>query len=184
MDDVDLLRRIAAGDRDAFETFYRRYESRLYSYLITQTQQHDRAEDLIIETMVAVWRGGAARFEGRSTVFTWLVRIARNKFSNDIRRESRPNEVIVDRDALQSIRDPASDLVERHARAQLVRKCWEALSVAQRTVMELVFVQGSSYKESGAMAGCPEGTVKRRIFDGRAQLKKCLEQHGLSLEDR
>jgi RNA polymerase sigma-70 factor (ECF subfamily) len=135
--------------------------------------------------MVAVWRGGAAQFRGSAKVATWLLQIAHNKFIDDIRHsELRKNEVLVDIDAWQSIGAPGSDPGERHERAQLVHKCWEGLSVEYRTVMELVFVQGLSYQESGAMARCPVGTVRSRIFAGRAQMKKCLEQHGLSLEDR
>src|SRR5262249_41433594 len=91
MDEVTLLTRIAAGDMEAFEVFYRLYEQRLYWYLWSLVRKHESVEEIRSDVMLAVWKE-AARFRGAAKVSVWLFGIARNKAIDVLRRRPRPED--------------------------------------------------------------------------------------------
>ena len=75
VDDRQVLGRIAAGDRQALAELYERYQRVLFSYLQQLTPDYGLAEELLQDTLIAVWKS-ACSFEGRSSVLTWLIGIA------------------------------------------------------------------------------------------------------------
>ncbi len=75
-EDERLARRIAADDRAALEELYDRYRRPLYGFLIGIAPDAATAEEILQDTLVAVWQG-AARFEGRATFRQWLFAVAR-----------------------------------------------------------------------------------------------------------
>ena len=83
--DETLIRRIAEGDQLAMRTLFARYRVALYRWLLRLVGDEALAEDLLSEVFLAVWRQ-AASFEGRSSVSTWLLAIARNKALSNRRR--------------------------------------------------------------------------------------------------
>src|SRR6267142_5350367 len=76
--DETLIRRIAGGDQLAMRTLFVRHRVALYRWLLRLVGDETLAEDLLSEAFLSVWRQ-AHRFEGRSSVSTWLLAIARNK---------------------------------------------------------------------------------------------------------
>src|SRR5215210_109678 len=83
--DSTLLERIAREDRRAVTELYARHQRPLFRYLCQLTPDHGLAEEILQDTIVAVWQGAAA-FEGRSAVRTWLFAIARRQAHNVLRR--------------------------------------------------------------------------------------------------
>ena len=71
-----VISRIAIGDRDALAELYACYQHTLFSYLLQLTPDHGLAEEILQDTLVAVWKC-AQSYEGRSSVRTWLIGIAR-----------------------------------------------------------------------------------------------------------
>src|SRR5215467_2765549 len=88
-DDRQLLKRIAGGDRQALTELYSRYQRLLFNYLLQLTPDYGLAEELLQDTLVAVWKS-ACRFEGRSSVQTWLIGIARRQAHNTLRQKRLP----------------------------------------------------------------------------------------------
>src|SRR6516162_5489107 len=76
--DEALIARIASGDRLAMQVLFARHDVRIYRFVLRLVRDQSKAEDLISEVFLDVWRQ-ADRFEGRSTVSTWLLAIARFK---------------------------------------------------------------------------------------------------------
>src|SRR5580693_3378232 len=76
--DENLIRGIAAGDQDAMRTLYARHHLRVYHFIVRLRSDTDRAEDLVSEVFLSVWRQ-AGTFENRSQVSTWIMSIARFK---------------------------------------------------------------------------------------------------------
>jgi RNA polymerase sigma-70 factor, ECF subfamily len=74
--DEVLIGRIAQGDRLAMQVLFARHHVRVYRFVLRLVRNEASAEDLISEVFLDVWRQ-ADRFEGRSTVSTWLLAIAR-----------------------------------------------------------------------------------------------------------
>lgn len=171
--DTALLERIVAGDRAAFDALYRHYYARLTDFVSRMLHQHELAEEVVNDTMYAVWTGGA-RFAGRSRVSTWIFGIAYHKALKRLERERRTVA-----DALDEEFDLAIDADPGSAAdaAQLQRQLEAALaklSPAHRSVVELTFLLEYSYEEAADIVGCPVNTVKTRMFHARARLRKLL----------
>jgi len=100
--DEVLIGRIANGDRLAMQVLYARYHVRVFRFVVRLVRDEATAEDLISEVFLDVWRQ-AGRFEGRSTVSTWMLAIARFKAISALRR--RLNEEL-DEETIGAIEDP------------------------------------------------------------------------------
>lgn len=171
--DAVLLAAIAGGDRVAFDTLYRHYYARLTDFVARILHQHELAEEVVNDTMYAVWTGGA-RFAGRSRVSTWIFGIAYHKALKRLERERRTMADTLDEEFdLADDTDPGLDADA----AQLQRRLETALaqlSPAHRSVVELTFLLEYSYEETAGIVGCPVNTVKTRMFHARARLRKLL----------
>jgi len=86
--EVELISRIAAGDRKAFEELYGLYHRRLARFLTRLTKRYDVAEEVINDTFYIVWRK-AGDFRGDSQPSTWILGIAYRKARNAFRSSSR-----------------------------------------------------------------------------------------------
>src|SRR5215470_20062583 len=101
--EAELMQRMARGDRDAFAALYRRLERPLFGYLMKLVRDRDVAEDVLSETMLEVWRQ-AGRFEGRSSVSTWVFSIAHHRAVSRFRRR---RESLLEEDQAATIADDA-----------------------------------------------------------------------------
>ena len=173
-DDAQLLRRIAQGDRQALSELYALYQRPLFTYLLQLTPDYGLAEELLQDTLVAVWKS-ARTFEGRSKVLTWLIGIARRQAHNTLRQHRLPQA-----DLAELAEMPASDLepeafalasVARDELAQTMRQ----LTPAHREVLLLIFIQELSYQEVATILEVPVGTVKSRLSNARRALRVLLD---------
>ncbi|MEN6368130.1 MAG: RNA polymerase sigma factor [Thermotogota bacterium] len=166
LDDRRLLERVARGDEDCLRTLYNRFAERILRYAYTLLHNRHLAEEVVQETMVAVWNG-ADRFGGRSKVSTWIFGIARHRAMDLLRREIRGERVP---EAVLTIPDPAPSVERReHVLSALL-----GLPDDQREVVVLTFYEGLSYKEIAAALAIPEGTVKSRMYHAKRKLAEAL----------
>ena len=168
--DRAVVARVAAGDRRALAELYAQYQRPLFQYLLQLTPDHSTAEELLQDTFLAAWKS-ARQFEGRSSVLTWLVGIARRQAHNVLRRAALPR---AGEDALLDL--PAPDPPPEAAalasadRRQLAAAL-ERLSPLHREVLVLTFVHGLSYAEIAGVLGVPIGTVKSRLSNAKQALR-------------
>ncbi len=179
--DVDLVRRIAAGDDAALRALYAEYGQRLYAYAVRLTRNPTLAEDIVQDSLVAVWQG-AARFRAEGRVVAWLLGIVHHNALNAIRRKS-PSLLDEEAEEIDAGAEPLEDQVVGFEQAQMLRNGIESLSLKHRTVLELIFYQGLSLAEVAEVCDCPVGTVKSRLNYAKAHLRRALEQVGLKAED-
>ena len=173
----ELLERVARQDQSAFRELYTAFSRRVFAYALNMVNDHARAEEILIDTMHEVWRA-PARYRGDSAFSTWLIGIARNKALMAY-RSRRPDEL---HDDLDDIADTmAADTPDGFAmlaakqRSEGVQTCMGKLSNEHRECIHLVFFEGLSLAEVAAVQGCPENTVKTRIFYARQKIKNCLK---------
>jgi RNA polymerase sigma factor (sigma-70 family) len=175
--DNDLIERIAAADRSAFELLYRRHYAKMFHFVMRMTKQRELAEEVVDDTFFAVWRNASA-FAARSSVSTWLFGIGHRQALKALERNRRPLEVACEDDELNAHADPRSD-ADPQANAAgaemrtLLGRGIDALSDSHRGVIELA-AMGHSAFEIAEIVGCPEATVRTRMFHARAQLTKFL----------
>src|SRR5207253_7156496 len=103
--DEVLIGRIANGDRLAMQVLYVRHHVRVFRFVVRLVRDESTAEDLISEVFLDVWRQ-AGRFEGRSSLSTWMLAIARFKALSALRR--RPAEEL-DEDSSAAIQGASDD---------------------------------------------------------------------------
>ncbi|HSW08350.1 RNA polymerase sigma factor [Aquabacterium sp.] len=173
-----LLERIGRQDQSAFRELYQAFSRRVYAYALNMLKDPARAEEILVDTMHEVWRA-PARFRGDSQFSTWLIGVARNKALMAY-RSRRPDELHADLDDIAET--AASDSPDGFAqlaakqRSEGVRACMGKLSNEHRECMHLVFFEGLSLAEVATVQGCPENTVKTRLFHARQKIKSCLQR--------
>src|SRR6266853_3934695 len=119
--DEVLIGRIASGDRLAMQVLFARHHVRVYRFVLRLVREESKAEDLISDVFLDVWRQ-ADRFEGRSAVSTWLLAIARFKALSALRK--RPDEELDDETAA-AIEDPSDDpevTLQKKDKGEILRK--------------------------------------------------------------
>jgi RNA polymerase sigma-70 factor, ECF subfamily len=176
--DEVLIGRIANGDRLAMQVLYARYHVRVFRFVVRLVRDEATAEDLISEVFLDVWRQ-AGRFEGRSTVSTWMLAIARFKAISALRRRSHEE---LDEDAAGAIEDPSDDpatALEKKDKSVVLRKCLMGLSAEHREIVDLVYYHEKSVEEVADIVGIPVNTVKTRMFYARKRLAELLKAGGI-----
>lgn len=177
----EWIRRIAEGDRDAFEKLYAAWQTRLFRYLLRMVGDAGTAEELTNDTMVAAWKS-AGSFQGNSKASTWLFGIARNKALNVLRRRL-PVTVEVERAAAVAASSAGPEqAVVRDRLQQAMKHALKELSVEHREVVEFTFYQELSYQEIAEIIECPVNTVKTRMFYAKKKLQEILERRGITGE--
>lgn len=176
-DDRLLLARIAQQDRRAFEMLYRRYYRRVFHFVVRLVRQEAAAEEVVSDTMFAVWQG-AGSFAGASSVSTWLLGIAYRQ-AMKLLEKNRKHTVVESNDELLNATvdahpgaDPESAAIT-DSYAALLQRAMDVLPEHHRVVVELT-AMGHSYGEISEIVGCPENTVKTRMFHARLHLKRYL----------
>jgi RNA polymerase sigma-70 factor (ECF subfamily) len=170
--EVELIARVADGDRKAFEELYHLYHRRMARFLTRLTRRYDLAEEVINDTFWIVWRK-ARTFRGDSQPSTWILGIAYRRARNAFRASARLAEKNLQSDELPLTTEAPAGAEE--LRDWLGRALAE-LPVEQRLAVELCYELGHSCEEIAAIMDCPVNTVKTRLFHARAKLQKLLPQ--------
>lgn len=178
-----LVQRIADGEEAALNELVALYGQRLYAYAIRLTGEPAAAEDVVQESLIAVWQG-AERFRGEGRLIAWLLGIVHHKALSQARWSARrPADPLSSEDEAAAIAPGRDDLAERSERDGLVQAGLESLSVEHRLVLELIFYQGLSLKEAAQICDCPLGTIKSRLNYAKNRMKGLLHRQGLDAED-
>lgn len=168
-----LLARIVEGQRDALAALYERHRHSLFGFLVRMLGDSTRAEEVLQDTLVAVWRG-AHSYRGEASVRAWLFGIARRQAHSRLRRRSLE---LVPLDAIATPADDApspEDEALRRADTQQLRRALTRLTPAHREVLVLFFLDDFAQAEISATLGIPVGTVKSRLNHAKKALAQEL----------
>jgi RNA polymerase sigma-70 factor (ECF subfamily) len=176
-DDLTLLREIAAGQAWALEALYARVGPALLSYLVAWLSDRQQAEEVLQDVMLAVW-DHARNFRNESSVYTWLLVIARNRAMNAQRRYHPDSVPLDDRETFPSPDTGPQEAAEKRATASTVRKAIAELPDHQREVLVLTFYHHLSGQEIADMLGISLGTVKSRLNRAKEALRHLLQSYG------
>jgi RNA polymerase sigma-70 factor, ECF subfamily len=186
--DARLVEQLRVGDEAAFVTLVGRYHERMVRLARSIVASHAVAEEAVQDTWLGVVRG-IERFEGRSSIKTWLFRILVNRARTAGAREERNLPV----DPAHAV-DPGSfdadgqwaDPVERWRReldgrleaatwAPILRSALERLPARQRTVVVLRDVEGLSSDEVCSVLGISGGNQRILLHRGRSRMREMLD---------
>jgi RNA polymerase sigma-70 factor, ECF subfamily len=177
--EIEWVRRIASGDRSAFEKLYHAYQRRLFGYIFRMVAKADAAEELTNDVMLEIWKGAAA-FRGESRVSTWIFGIARFRAISSLRRKNPKMVDFEDAGPLPDSRELQDEVLVKESTRDEVRNALTKLSKPHREVMELTFYQGFSYPEIADILNCPVNTVKTRMFYARKELREMFAEGALT----
>jgi RNA polymerase sigma-70 factor (ECF subfamily) len=168
-EDLDLINRTAAGEREAFNGLVLKYQKPLYSMLYRMVSSHEDASDLLQKTFVKAF-SGLGSFERRSTFKTWLYQIAINLAKNVYRDRSKVEQVPIDDVVIR--RDPRTleALIQKENRL-LLRRALAALPEKQRMTVMLRIQEDRKFEEIAAIMQCSLGTAKANYHHGVQKLK-------------
>jgi RNA polymerase sigma-70 factor, ECF subfamily len=170
--DEALIGRIARRDQSAMRAFYERHHVRVYRFMLRIVKNEATAEDLLSDVFYDIWRQ-ADRFEGRSSVVTWALSIARFKALSCVRRRK---ETSLEPDVETELMDPADTpeiVAQKTDKAEALRAGLARLSEDHRQIVELVYYHELSVQEVADMLQIPENTAKTRLFYARKRLSDC-----------
>ena len=169
--DSELIQRTSAGDRDAYETLYRRYARSVFGLALRRLGDRGRAEDAVQETFASVWRSAATYKPERGPGAPWLYGVARNAIVDRSRARSEPPAEAPD----EPSPDPSpEDRAEQAWTRWQVHRALEQLPEREREVLALAYWSDLSQSEVAARLDIPLGTVKTRTRSALQRLATIL----------
>jgi len=180
--DSDLLEAIARGDEHSLASLYDRYHRLAFSLALRVVTDRGRAEDVVQDAFLSVWRKAGSYSVGRGSVKTWLTSIVRNRAIDVVRarRESDGDDEAV----LLGLRDSSPSVIEQVTASldrDTLRAAITVLPVEQRDAIAMAYFEGRSRSEIAGMTGLPLGTVKSRIRLGMHRLRDELVGIGFDM---
>jgi len=176
--EVQIMVAVASGDTQAFERLYQEYEKRIFQYVSTFVRDQTVAEEIVVDVMVAVWRG-ACTFTNTSRVSTWIFGIARHKAIDALRKVIRSEQETMDLENVAHLPNPGEgplESIDRKQVAALTRQAISKLSREHQEVIRLVFYEELPYEEIATLLDIPVNTVKTRVYYAKQQLKLQLDR--------
>jgi len=180
--DLDLVKRVQAGDKSAFDLLVRKYQHRIGAVVYRFVPDHAESQDVTQEAFIRAYRA-LGNFRGDSQFYTWLYRIAVNTAKNHLVAMKRrpPMADIAAEDAehyagagrLHDHDTPEHQLLRQEIE-RTVSDAVAALPGELRQAITLREVDGRSYEEIAQMMQCPIGTVRSRIFRAREAIDRQL----------
>ena len=177
---------LKSGDRDAFAALVDEFSPKLHRLALRMLNDSLEAEDVLQETFLKAFKN-IDRFEGRSSIGTWLYRIATNEALMRLRKV-QPDLVDIDEPIeapdghliTRQIRDwcclPETEFMSAEAQSKLDQAVAE-LSPALRSTFVLRDLQGLSTKETAEVLAVSEAAVKTRLLRARLQLRDSLSTY-------
>ena len=171
--DGDLVRRMAQGDRSAFDEFYAKTSGPVYQVIFAILGDRAEAEDVAQEAMVQMWRD-AGRFDAsRGSLLGWAVSIARSR-ALDRAQSGGARKRLVDKLSQTMRPESAEERIKDGPPPASLRKALEQLPPDQRQVIELAYFTGLTQTEMAERLGIPLGTVKTRVKLAMEKLRTVL----------
>ncbi|MBC7149582.1 MAG: sigma-70 family RNA polymerase sigma factor [Rhizobium sp.] len=163
-------------DIEAFEALFRHYGPRVRAYMAKLARDGQGAEELMQETMLAVWNKAHQFDPARGNVSSWIFTIARNLRIDAYRKEKRPVFDPTDPAFVPDDVPPADVEFEGRQEADRLRRAMETLPAEQLELLKLSFYNEASHSAIASKLGLPMGTVKSRIRLAFAKLRAALEE--------
>lgn len=178
LSDEEIVRRVLAGKTDEFRVLVLKYQDSIYSLLVRQLPDREVAKELTQDCFVRAFRS-LRSFEFRSSLGTWLIRIALNLansyFSSAAyKRSLKTVSMETDRQDAPDSREP--EVANTESRLTALQAALARLDPKFREPLVLCRLERKTYAEAGELLGIPEGTVCSRISTAVSELRKHMER--------
>jgi RNA polymerase sigma factor (sigma-70 family) len=184
--EVQLVAAAKGGDEAAFEALFNRHQRKIFVVAFRYTRVREDAEDIVQQTFQKAFVH-LQKFEGKSSLSTWLTRIAINQALMLLRSRRGLREVLIgdssgDEEATPALEvadatpDPEATYLQRE-KAQILSAAMRQLRPGMRRAIELREFAELSNRDTAACLGVSIGAVKARVFHARRKLAQVLRRH-------
>lgn len=171
--DWECVRRVQAGETDAFEILVGRHEKTIFNLLYRWLGDYDEAAEVAQDVFLSAYRS-INRFRGESRFSTWLYRIAVNQAKNRRKSLITSRQRMVPLEVANPVEDRGLDPAERVEQQEihdLVQQALSSLRADDSLLVLLHDLQDVHYEEIARVLDIPIGTVKSRLHRARMALK-------------
>jgi len=180
--DIQIMNKVGEYDSKALEELYDRYSPILYSLIKKIVEDKTKAEEVLADVFVLVWKNENSSNKSAANVYTWLITLARNKAVDRKRRDENPdlmpeyNDDYEDRFIIPKLSksiDPL-DLNKALSVKDNFEEALNKLTDAQNFVLYLAYYEGRTHGEIAKQLNIPVATVKSKIKVSLSNLKQNL----------
>ncbi len=175
-DPLDLIVRLARGERSALAEMYDRHSGELRSFARRLVGEPEAAEDLVHDVFLALPRA-VARFEGRSTLRTFLFAIAVRHCQNHVRTATRRRKAS-ERLARELETEVHAEEPHDARLASALTRALDSLPLDQRLAFVVCVIEERSSTEASVILNAPEATVRTRLHRAKQKLREHLSKEG------
>ena len=175
--DLDLVRRVGAGDEEAFRSLFRRYGPMAKGLAARVVRQPALTEEIVQEAFLALWRSPGSYREDRGTFRAWLMSTVHHRAVDAVRREEahrRRSQTAEPEEVEPDVGQQVVDVTEQAEWRGRVRAALGSIPAEQRRVLELMYFDGKSQTRIASDLDLPLGTVKSRTLLGMRRLRTLL----------
>lgn len=172
-EDLDLINRTEAGEREAFDDLVRKYQKQLYAMLYRMVGNHEDASDLLQKAFVKAFTG-LRTFERRATFKTWLYQIAINLAKNVYRDRARIEQVPIDEVIIRRNPRVLETMIANENR-RMLRQSLASLPEKQRLTLMLRVQDEKKFEEIAGIMKCSVGTAKANFHHAVQKLKMVMK---------
>lgn len=170
------MRAVAADrDRAAFVRLFEYFAPRLIAFFSKGGLARDAAEEVVQETMIAVWNKAALYDPAQAGVATWVYTVARNCRIDRIRRDGRRSRVELEKEPQVELEASGEEVLLADERDRRIRAAVSALPPEQAAVVQLSFFADKPHSDIARELGIPLGTVKSRMRLAMAKIRAAWE---------
>lgn len=169
--DIDVLRSLASGDKQALGVLYDRHAGVMLALGIRIIGVRREAEDLLHDVFLEAWRHAGDYDPRRGTVKTWLLMRMRSRCLDRVRSHGFSR---VESLETEPVRQGTVEKTDRRLDGSRARTLLDTLPPAQREVLELGYFEGLSFSEIATHLDIPIGTVKSRVSAAMTKLREDL----------
>lgn len=184
--DWEIVVKVQAGDVGAFDQLVMRYRERVYGVVYNMTSNREDAADLTQDAFIKAFQS-INRFQGQSSFFTWLYRIAVNSTLSHLRKSKlrtffsfeKITEDEKTTELLAQLTDKDGADKETYVRElqEKLNEAMQKLSIKHRTVVTLFEIDGLSHEQIAEVVGCSVGTVRSRLHYAKQLLQSELQSY-------
>ena len=181
--DLGLVKRVKAGDYQAFDLLVLKYQSRLISTAFKFVKDLQIAEDLVQDSFIKSFKS-IGSFREDSSFYTWIYRITVNTSKNYLVSKKRKDELLQtdiskeENHVIEPIdKDTPEDFFYANQLHKIIIESLNRLGEDTKTALTLREFDGLSYEQIAEVVNCPVGTVRSRIFRGREVIDDAIKEY-------
>ncbi len=171
-----LFEAVGRGDQEAFGQLYDRYSATLYGIILKVVKEDARAEEVLQDAFVKIWRSIHTYDASKGRPFTWMLNIARNAAIDMVRTaeyRSRGSVQALDKNVYRTGSDEAWQELEHIGMDRVLQR----MPTEHRELIDMAYYQGYTQQEIAERTGLPLGTVKSRTRAALLSLRTALKEH-------